>query len=462
MERQGLVRVVAIAALVVVLLIAGAVVLLGGSSYRVTATLENTSQLVKGNLVTVAGERVGTVADIRLSDDGRGLVDLDIDGDVAPLRQGTRAVVKIRSLSGVANRVVELQLGDGKNPDLGDGATIPMTDTESSVEIDQLFNTFDTKTREGTQKAIRFFRDLNRGNEDDARQALRYLDPALAASSRLFAELNSGNGRDMDRFVTETSKLVTDLSAKDDDLAGLVQDLGTTMSALASRRTELSDAITTLPAFMRRTNTTFVNLRAALDDLDPTVRAARPVVRDDLRPLFDQLRPLARDAQPTVRDLSRTIRRTGADNDLVELLRRQPAIDRVANQTAQRNGAQRPGAFKASQEASKGATPQIAYFRPFSNDLVGWFDDFSHSGQYDALGSFSRAGLTANQFTITPLLDAILPVPPSLRDELELGTVATGRNNRCPGSIERPAADGTNPYVPENIDCDRNQAPVGP
>ena len=36
---------------------------------------------------------------------------------------------------------------------------------------------------------------------------------------------------------------------------------------------------------------------------------------------------------------------TGADNDLVELLRLQPRIDTVANDTAIRNGVRRPGAF---------------------------------------------------------------------------------------------------------------------
>jgi len=461
-DRIGLPRIAAIAAIVVVLLLLVLLTFAGGGGYKVTARMVNTSQLVKGNLVTLAGERVGTVEDIRLSDDGIGVVELAIDDDVAPLRRGTRGVVRIRSLSGVANRVVELQLGPNEGADIEDGGEIPMADTQGAVELDAVFNTFDPATREGVQKTIRLLRDFNAGHEDDARAALRYLDPALSASSRLFRELNRDNGRDLERFVTETSRLVTDLSARDDDLAGLVSNLGTTMNALASERADLGEAVERLPGFLRRANTTFVNLRATLGDLDPLVEAARPVVRDDLRPLFAQLRPFAQAAAPTVRDLSRTIRRPGADNDLVELLRRQPALDRVANQTAERNGERRPGAFQASQAASKAATPQLAYFRPYGTDLVGWLDDFSHSGQYDALGGFSRAGLQLSQFTFSPLLDALLPVPPEMREALTLGTVKIGRNNRCPGSIERRAEDGSNPYVPEGIDCDRSQEAIGP
>jgi hypothetical protein len=41
--------------------------------------------------------------------------------------------------------------------------------------------------------------------------------------------------------------------------------------------------------------------------------------------------------------------------------------------------------------------------------------------------------------------------------------VKIGRNNRCPGSIERTAPDGSNPYKPSpDFNCDASQAPIGP
>jgi len=187
------------------------------------------------------------------------------------------------------------------------------------------------------------------------------------------------------------------------------------------------------------------------------------VVRDKLRPLFAELRPFAAGAEPTVRDLSRTIRQPGTDNDLVELLERQPAVDRIANQKAQRNGREREGAFPAMRRATRDASPQLAFLRPYSVDAAGWFDDFSASGAYDALGSFSRAGLALNQFTVNPLLDAIVPVPGALRPLLMSESLQTGRNNRCPGSNERRAADGSNPYKPSaDFNCDATQVPIGP
>ncbi len=448
-----------IAALLVVVLV---VVLAGGSGYTVHADFVSASQLVTGNAVRVAGSSVGSVEDISLTANGRARVKIRIDdNDFSPLRRGTRAIIRQGSLSGVANRYVDLQLGGADGADIPDRGAIPAESTSSAVDLDQIFNTFDPKTRKGVQKSIEFLRDLQAGDEDAANDALRYFNPAMSSSSRLFAQLNR-NRRDFERFLVESGRLFTDLSARNGELASLTRNLATTTSALTSNGESLGIAVGLLPNVMRKANTTFVNLRAALDDLDPLVNDAKPIVRDKLRPLMAELRPFARDARPAIRELSQTVRRPGADNDLVELLRRQPAVDRIANQTAERNGKDRPGAFPVTIKAFEGATKQLGFFRPYAPDLIGWFDDFSTSGAYDAMGNFSRAGLQFNGFTLGPALD-LLPVSADLRNLILSAQVKTGRNNRCPGSMERRAPDGSNPYRPSpDFNCDPTQVPIGP
>src|SRR5204863_258690 len=90
--------------------------------------------------------------------------------------------------------------------------------------------------------------------------------------------------------------------------------------AIASRSNALSSTIARFPHFMRQANTTFVNLRATLDDLDPFVNASKPVATR-LGPFFHVFRKAAHDAVPTITDLQHTVRRPGAQNDLVELTR---------------------------------------------------------------------------------------------------------------------------------------------
>lgn len=448
-----------LAAILVVVLV---VVLAGGRGYTVKADFVSASQLVAGNSVKVAGTSVGSVDDIVLTDDGKARVTLKIDAEgFHPLRRGTRATIRQTSLSGVANRYVDLQLGPADGADIADGGTLRAQDTVAAVDLDQIFNTFDPEARRGVQKSVAFLRDFQAGNEEEANAALRYLNPALSSSAQLFAEINR-NRPDLERFVVETSRLVTDVSARDGVLADLTRNLAATTSALTSNDEALGESIGLLPEVMRKSNTTFVNLRSALDDLDPLVEDARPIVANSLIGLMNQLRPFARDARPAIRELSQTVRRPGPDNDLVELLRRQPALDQIANATAERNGKRRPGAFPQTIEAFEGATKQIAFLRPYAPDLIGWFDDFSTSGAYDALGNFSRAGLGLNGFSLGPLLNAV-PIPTELRNLILSAGVKTGRNNRCPGSIERRAPDGSNPYKPSpDFNCDATQVPIGP
>jgi phospholipid/cholesterol/gamma-HCH transport system substrate-binding protein len=446
-----------LAALVVIVL-----VLTAGGGYSVQADFVSASQVVEGNAVKVAGTPVGSVGDIVLTGTGKARVTLKIDAEgYHPLRRGTRAIIRQTSLSGVANRYVDLQLGGADGATIPDGGMLPTENTSAAVDLDQIFDTFDPEARKGVQKSVAFLRDFQAGNEEEANAALRYFNPALSSSARLFAELNR-NTPDFERFIAQTARLVTDVSAQDDVLADLTRNLASTTSALTSNGESLGDSVGLLPDVMRKANTTFVNLRSALDDLDPLVDDAKPVVRDRLIPLMNELRPFARDARPAVRELSQTVRRPGRDNDLVELLRRQPALDRIANATAQRNGAARPGAFPTTIKAFEGVTKQIAFLRPYAPDLIGWFDDFATTGAYDALGNFSRAGLALNGFTLGPLLNA-LPIPAELRTLILSAGTKPGRNNRCPGSIERRAPDGSNPYKPSpDFNCDASQVPIGP
>ena len=465
MSSGHAVRRVAVVAVLVLAVAAGAFLLLsGGDPYQVKIRFENASQLVKGNEVQVAGMPVGLVKKIDLTDDGQAEITMTVNDEYAPLRRGTRAIVRQASLSGVANRYIDLQLGDGRESEIPDGGRIKADRTVANVDLDQFFNIFDPVARIAIQKDLKGFAQMYAGRSEEANDAARLLNPALSSSSRLFTEINR-NTPLFERFITETANLVGDTAEKKDDLAGVVDNLATTSSALAARKAALGEAIGRLPDFMRKTNTTFVNLRGALDDLDPLVTASKPVVRQ-LRPFLRQLRPFARDARPTVRDLSRTIRRPGANNDLIEFLNAQPAVDQIANRRAVRNGEQRDGAFAEMSRAAKAAAPQIGFGRAYAPDLVGWFDDFSHTGQYDALGNFSRAGLALSQFTFTTAaggLPTLLPVPASLRDEALALNSVTGRNNRCPGAVERPAADGSNPFRESaSFNCDPTQIPPGP
>ena len=451
-------RIAALIAIVAAAVLAGLLLLGGGAGgYSVNARFQNASQLVKGNLVQVSGQAVGKVEKIDLTPDGQAEITMSIYEDHAPLPRGTRAIVRQASLSGIANRYVDLTLPGQSAPEIPDGGTIGQDATTSAVDLDQVFNTFDPETRKDLQAVFKGSNEQHKGRGQAMNEGLLYLNPAMSASSKLFNELNRDTPL-LERFVVANSKLVTDLAERRGDISGLVDHLATTTTAIGSEQAALAESIERLPPFMRRANTTFLNLRATLDDLDPLVEESKPVAKK-LRPFMAELRPLARDARPTFADLAEIMRKPGADNDALELMRLQPALRDATVRKVEANGKERQAAFPAITRALKDAAPIVASVRPYAPDALGWFDDFSHSGIYDALGAASRVGVHASAFTLAN--GQLSPVPPELRGAAFEEGAALNQRNRCPGSAEHRNPDGSNPWKPPEVDCDPNQVLPG-
>ena len=438
-------RVLALA-LVLLAIVAVAVLLFrGDGGYTVTAEFVNAGQVVKGNEVKAGGVTVGNVKDIDVSQDGHAEIKIGIDdSDYEPLRRGTRLLIKQASLSGIANRYVDLQLGPANGEEIDDGGTIGVDQTGSAVELDQIFDLFNDRTRTGLQDFFKGSAEMLKGRGKELREGVHYLNPALSTGARLFQELTRDDAL-LERFLVDSGTLVHALAERRDDLTGVVGNLNATFGALGSQQDALAESVERLPPFMRRANTTFVNLRSALDDVDPLVDASKPVARR-LGPFLDQARLFAHDGAPTFRDLSRTIARSGPRNDLIELIKSFPPLARVAMDEQRVNGANRRGAFPETTDALKAAAPTIAFGRPYTPDFVGWMDDFSTTGGYDALGGFSRAWIN--------LSEILYGAGPKLH-----------QYRRCPGANEEPAADGSNVLSASEaaaLDCDPSQRSVGP
>ena len=449
------VAIVGVAALATVLL--G----IGSSSYKVSAIFQDASQLVKGDQVQVSGAPIGTVSDLTLTPDGRAKVTMNItEGSFKPLRVGTTATIRQASLSGEANRYIDLNLPPANSQTIPNGGSIPEAQTNSTVELDELFNTFDQPTRNALSGVIRGYSTFYGSRGPQTNRGFQYLNPALASSTRLFDEVNADTPL-LTKFLVASSALVTDLASRQNDLSGLIDHLATATGAIGNQKQALASAIAQLPPFMREANTTFVNLRATIDDLTPLVNESKPVAKK-LRPFLAELRPLARDARPTLRDLAVLIKNPKqANTDLISLTNTTVPLRNIAIGPVTANGASRPGAFPASTQALGAATPEVGFARPYAPDLTGWFDDFSHTGLYDALGGVSRASPHVDAFAVVN--GVLQPIPPALRGQAFSAVAALNQRNRCPGAAEHPQPDGSVPYHPSSdFPCDPTQVLPGP
>src|SRR5688500_6539461 len=149
-----------------------------GGDYRLRAQFLNAGQVVKGGIVTLAGKQVGTVVDQRLTDDGVAELELRIDDDWTPLPAGTRAQIRQFGLSGPASRYIDLRLPDGATREhLDDGAVLTPDQTTSNVDLDEVFATFDPRTRKALRGVFRGSARQYGGQGKNAAAGWRYLDP---------------------------------------------------------------------------------------------------------------------------------------------------------------------------------------------------------------------------------------------------------------------------------------------
>jgi virulence factor Mce-like protein len=123
-------------------------------TYNLKVTLPETSGLQPTNQVRIAGTRIGVVSSLSPHQDpatGRvtAIADLKLEKSVEPLSADTRAVVQ--SVSAVGLKYLELEKGKSSRA-LKSGATIPVSQTREPVDINQLFDMFDQKTRTAIQE----------------------------------------------------------------------------------------------------------------------------------------------------------------------------------------------------------------------------------------------------------------------------------------------------------------------
>jgi phospholipid/cholesterol/gamma-HCH transport system substrate-binding protein len=436
-------RILATAALVAAVALVALAMFGGADSYRVKAVFDSAGQLVPGNEVRVGGVPVGSISDIELDDSANAIVTMEVNDDFAPLHEGTSATIRATSLSGIANRYVSLKPGPNNGDRIEDGGRVGADETSAPVDLDVLFNTLDGKTRAGLRNLIRGSGDQYDTRGADAGQSIKYFAPFLSGSTQLAQELSLDQAV-LERFLKDGSATVSAIAERRDDLAGLVVNTNGAMKAIGDESTSLQRALELLPDTLRKANTTFVNLRGTLDDLQLLVEESKPATRR-LAPFFRELRPLVADLRPTISDLRALIRQPGQNNDLIELTAKQP---RLAELTA--------SVFPRAIRALDRAQPVISYARLYTPDLAGWFTKFGQvAGYYDANGHYARVMpvFSPARRNADNTLEAL---PPNQR----LEGYERGILRHCPGGAVQPPPDGSAPAPAEG--CDPDDTPPGP
>jgi phospholipid/cholesterol/gamma-HCH transport system substrate-binding protein len=414
---------IATAAIVVVLLS-------GGTTYVLHAEFSDAGQLVKGDLVTVAGHSVGSVGGISLSPDGLADVELDIsDSSITPIRADSIATIGQLSLTGVANRFVGLTPGEGAP--IPSGGTLPVSQTHGIVDLDSVLDALTPRVRDSLQQILKTGGYLvGRPTSSDLNELAAYLNPALSQTAQLTAEIAS-NRYALDQLVSSAAEVSTALAAGSPQLGSAVTSTARTFREVASERSALEDAISRAPAVLDQGTGVLRDTNYTLKVLNPVLGELQPVA-PRLASLLRVVVPVARNAIPTIADVQALI--PGADEALQEL-------PRVVGEATP--------AVRSLTAALGPVMPILEGFRAYVPEVVaGFFEGFggSEGGYYDANGHYIRVQPVLSG-TATGLHGALTLLGDLSGTFGPLKGQRTGLLARCPGGGSPPATAGGNPWT---------------
>lgn len=441
-----------IAALAAALIVLAVVFFSGNGGHQYTLVFQNAAQLVPDNQVLVGGSPVGSVESIDLTDDNLAAVHVEVDQE---LHEGTTAVIRATSLSGVANHYVSISPGPNSNPALDEGAELGLASTTTPIDIDQFFNTFPPSVRRGLSNFIKGNATWYSGRGEDANEGIEYFGPVLNRATAFASELNADQ-RLLQRFVVSSAELTTTVAESGEQLSSAIGNANAAFGAIAAQNVAFDQTLQRLAPVMRQSNTTFVNLRAALDDLDPLVETAKPATKD-LAPFLAELRPVLSKFIPLTRNLRLTVSRPGGANDAADLLAALPTVQQRSSKT-----------FPHAEAAIAAFQPNLNFARSYTPDLFNALGKLgAAAGYYDGNGHYVRVSPSGlNLFENSA--GTLNPIAKS--QQYNFFGPEAGVRKPCPGGATQNATDGSSPYVnpPQGgssvspSECDPSDVPPGP
>jgi phospholipid/cholesterol/gamma-HCH transport system substrate-binding protein len=446
--RSSPARIVAVVVLAVAVIVLAIVFLSGNGGHKYTLIFQNAGQLVPDNQVMIGGSPVGTVESIGLSDNNLAEVHVEVEQQ---LHEGTTATIRATSLSGVANHYVSIGPGPNSSPELDEGAELGLSSTTTPVDIDQFFNTFPPPVRKGLRQFIEGNAEIYAGQGEAANDAYKYFGTALNRTGAFLGELNRDEAL-LARFIASSSKLTTAVAGRGEQLSSAIGNASTAFESIASQNVALDQSLERLAPVFRQSNTTFVNLRAALGDLEPLVDTAKPATKE-LAPFLAELRPIFQKLVPFTHYLREATSKPGPANDTIDLLRLLPPVERQISRT-----------FPHAEAGIEAFQPNLNFIRAYTPDLFNGIGKVAQvTGYYDGDGHYARAAISmANLFRDEG--GTLKPISKSEQMNVFGGSASVTR--RCPGGATQSAPDGSNPFVGAGSvsadECNPGDAPPGP
>lgn len=337
--------------------------------YEVQAILPTSAALAPGARVTMAGSEVGTVGSVKRQGLGA-LVRLKISDDaVAPIPSDSR--VRLRAHTPVGENYVEVLVGRSTRM-LERGATLPMSDADDYVDVDQILSILQGGAREQARRMFQGAGGALRGHGDELNTLLGETAEAVETGSGVVKVL-SDDRRQLSRLIQQLGDVSAAIGERGTAVRTLARQGRATAEAVASRDDAMRELVDELPRSLRQ-------IRGTSRLVDTVSGQATPVLTDvslalrEVRPALRRLEPASRIGRSAVRELGAAAPR---------LEKTLAGVTRVADPAAK--------ALPRLGEMLCQVNPVIRYAKPYTDDVISAVAGLgSSANSYDALGHVIR------------------------------------------------------------------------
>jgi virulence factor Mce-like protein len=318
--------------------------------------LSDGSNLVVGNDVREGGYRIGVISAVqpaRFPDGEIGAqLTVKLGETYGQVPIDSRATVYSKSVLGL--KFLDLTKGSSQQM-FRDGATMDINHTTVPVQIDQVFNMFDTPTRTAIQKDLVGFGDTFAARGSAFNDTVASL-PQLLLHLRPVAQYLSAPPTELTRLLTSLDQFMRVVAPVANVNSQLFTDMATTFAAISNSPGALESTIAKSPSTLSVSTTSLKVQQPFLTDFASLGRS--------LTPASAELRAALPDINPAIEVGTSTLRRTPPLNARLQQVMR-----------ALRTLAMAPGtnvALNALTSTVGTLNPMVKYLGPYQTVCDDW------------------------------------------------------------------------------------------
>jgi virulence factor Mce-like protein len=288
------------------------------------------SNVVIGNDVREGGFRIGLVSAMKPIELPSGQVGaqltLQLDQGHGNVPKDSTVTILPRSVLGL--KYVSLTRGTAKQT-IPDGGTLPIGQTSVPVQFDDIFKTFDPKTRNAIQKSLVGTGDTLTARGSSLNDTIHSL-PELFLHLRPVAQYLSDPSTELTRFLDSLNGFMSAISPVAPTAARLFTDAATTFEAISRDPRALEQTIAESPSTLDVSTNSLMTQQPFLVDLT--------TLGTKLAPATSELHAALPDINPAIEAGTKTLKRTPTLNaklqDVMSALKglaRDPATNMALN-----------------------------------------------------------------------------------------------------------------------------------